>query len=89
VDIRLFLVEVEQQGEEDLGTGGLLFFFFAIAIYQLADRDNRNGLIWGGGNLAASMLSVNVFGLGGIGVWLAFVGTLIALIYTKPIKRNG
>ncbi len=65
----------------------MIILFFAIVIYQLADKDNRNGLIWGGGNLAASMMSVNVFGLGGIGVWLAFVVSLIALIYTKPIKR--
>jgi hypothetical protein len=65
----------------------MVILFFAIVIYQLADRDNRNGLIWGGGNLAASMMSVNVFGLGGIGVWLAFVVSLIALIYTKPIDR--
>lgn len=71
-----------------MGTGGLVIFFFAIVIYQLADRDNRNGLIWGGGNLTASIVSVNVFGLGGIAIWFVFVGTLIALIYTKPIKRN-
>jgi hypothetical protein len=87
--IGLSLLEDEQQGEEGLGTGGLVIFFFAMAIYQLADRDNRSGLIWGGGNLAASMISVNVVGLGGIAIWLVFVGTLAALIYTKPIKRNG
>ena len=71
-----------------LGTGGLIIFFFAIVIFQLADRDNRNGWIWGGANLVGSMLSANVSSLGGVGVYLVFLVSIAALIYSKPIKRN-
>jgi hypothetical protein len=60
-----------------------------MVIFQLADKDNRNGWVWGGGNFTASIISTNLIGLSGISVWLVFMATLIALIYTKPIKRNG
>ena len=69
-----------------MGTGGLFLFLFAMVIYQLADKDTRNGWLWGGGNFAASMIATNVIGLGGISVWFVFLATLSALIYTKPIK---
>jgi hypothetical protein len=70
-----------------LGFGGLFTFFFALIIFQLADKDNRNGWLWGGSNLTASIALSNISGLGGIAVYLVFLATIIALIYTKPIKR--
>lgn len=75
-------------GKARLGTGGLIIFLFAIIIFQLADRDNRNGWVWGGANLAGSMLSTTVTGLGGIGVYIVFIATLAVMIYLKPIKRK-
>ena len=71
-----------------MGTGGLIIFLFAIIIFQLADRDDRNGWIWGAANLAGSMLSTTVTGLGGIGIYIVFIVTLAVMIYVKPIKRN-
>ena len=75
-------------GKASLGTGALIIFLFAIIIFQLADRDNRNGWAWGGANLAGSMLSTTVTGLGGIGVYIVFIATLAVMIYLKPIKRK-
>ena len=72
----------------DMGLGGLFLVFATIVIYQLADRDNRRGWLWAGINAVAAMFLAQLGRLGGLGVYLAFVGTIAALIYTKPIRRN-
>ena len=71
-----------------MGVGGFFMVFAAIVIFQLADRDNRRGWLWAGINVVAAMILTQLGRLGGLGVYLAFVGTLAALIYTTPIRRN-
>jgi hypothetical protein len=71
-----------------MGVSGMLLILFAVLVFQLADRDNRNGWIWAGSLVAAAMLMSQVSWLGGFGTYLAFVGTLIALVWTKPLKRK-
>jgi hypothetical protein len=71
-----------------MGTGGLFVIFFAIVIYQLADKDNRRGWLWGGTNIAGAMLLSKLTGLGGFAVYLAFIISLIMLFWTNPLKRK-
>ena len=68
--------------------GGLILVLAAILIFQLADRDNRNPWLWAAGFVAATVALSQFSWLGGLGLYLAFVGTFIALIITKPIGRG-
>jgi hypothetical protein len=72
----------------DIAETLLIIAFFSIIIFQLADRDGRNGWLWAGANVAAAMLLAQLTSLGSIAVYLAFIATLITLIWSKPLKRK-
>lgn len=67
---------------------GLLLVFFAICVYQLAERDGRQGWAWSLGYVTSSLLFGQLLGVGGMADLLVFVIALALVIATKPIKRN-
>jgi hypothetical protein len=67
---------------------GLLLVFFAICVYQLAERDGRQRWAWSLGYVTSSLLFGQLLGVGGMADLLVFVIALALVIATKPIKRN-
>lgn len=67
---------------------GLLMVFFAICLYQLADRDDRQAWIWALGYIASSLLLGRILAIGGLADLATFIVALVLMIWTKPIKRD-
>ena len=66
----------------------LLLVFFAICLYQLADKDGRQGWLWAICYAATSMLLGQIARIGGLADLIAFIAAIVIMIYSKPIKRK-
>ena len=71
-----------------MGAGGLLLFLGAVILYQLADRDSRNGWIWAGAYLAGALLLSRLTGLVELSIYGVFVACFVAMFFTKSLRRR-
>ena len=67
---------------------GMLLVLFAICLYQLADRSDRQGWLWALGYVAVSLLLQQIPAIGGMADFITFVIALALMVATKPINRN-
>mgnify|MGYP001823830960 CR=1 FL=1 len=66
----------------------LIIGLFAVILFQLADRDGKNGWLWSGGYVIVSILFSKLTGDSFIAIYVTFVAAIVFMIWSNPIGRK-